>query len=216
MANTMDYEALRADIHHEEEDGVIIIMDESDSDITVDDLEERREINYHLTAPTAEWVASRFLWAPSISGDTETFSKILSKKLLRLDTNMFICLNRIIVLNAEDDDEEFILSKLDISDLDMPNYYDSLGLKWTYTNSIIINMTAIEKTAKALVDEDEILDYGDECKWGFLVTLLHELRHLGLEANPYLPEDEYPPSLFTEEEVEQWARDESERLFGSI
>ena len=41
------------------------------------------------------------------------------------------------------------------------------------------------------------------CIWE---TIFHELRHLMLDCNPLLPEDDYPVHLAAEEAVEAFAR----------
>lgn len=50
---------------------------------------------------------------------------------------------------------------------------------------------------------------------GILVTLLHEVRHLMLDSNPFLPEDIYPEELKDEDEVEAFARNAYDSL-GSL
>lgn len=185
------------------------VISESDSDILTDDYMELREINYHLIPPTAEWLKERFFFAPSVSDCSGEYVS----RLLRIDPNMFTCLNRIIFLHETEEDEEAVLRALDIADLDMPDYHGFLGLKWSYMNSVIINMTVIENESRKLVEEDKTLDFDAEVDWGVRVTLLHELRHLGLEANPFLDEDEYPKELFSESAVEEWAIEKAERLW---
>ena len=205
----MTTDELKTAILTSEVNDELLILSESDSDILTDDLIERREINYHLIPPTAEWLKERFLFAPSVSDCSGEYIS----RLLRVDPNMFTCLNRIIFMNETEEDEEAVLRALDIADLDMPDYYGFLGLKWTFINSVIINMTVIENEARKLAEEDEFLDFDAEVDWGVRVTLLHELRHLGLEANPFLDEDEYPKELFSESAVEEWAIEKAERLW---
>ena len=210
----MDLNALRRDILGESEE-VHAIIEQTEQDIIVDDFQEDREICYHLVQPTADWLAERFFWAPSIKGDTGVWSMKLAEILLQTDLNMFICLNRVIVMHDTEDDEAAVLKLFDEPDLDMPGYQEFLGLKWTYKSCVIVNLTAIESCVRELVEdvsrEGDFLSYDTEMKYGFVGTLLHELRHLGLEGNPYLSEREYPQELFSEEAVEQWARAECDK-----
>ena len=47
---------------------------------------------------------------------------------------------------------------------------------------------------------------------GILVTLLHEVRHLMLDSNSFLPEDIYPEEIKEEDEVEMFARNAYDNL----
>lgn len=58
----------------------------------------------------------------------------------------------------------------------------------------------------------EFFTYDREKEIGFLTTLLHEVRHLGLDCNVFLPEDEYPIRLQSEEAIEDWAREMFEKI----
>lgn len=213
----MDLRALREDIVSDAEDA-LAIMEQTEYDIVTDDYQEYRIILYHLIQPTIEWLSERFFWAPSVEGNTTEWTKILVEKLLETDPNMFICLNRIVILHEREEDEAAVLALYDVPDLEMPDYQGVLGLKWTYMSSVVINLTAVEASVREVVEaadrEGDYLDYETEMKYGFAGTLLHEIRHLGLEGNPYLPEEDYPQALFSEEEVEQWARSECDRIFG--
>lgn len=210
-------------IEEEESAGGAAIQAKSEEDVYIDDFKEDRYINFHLVPPTEEWLAKRFIWAPSISGPTEAWSRWLARYLLQSDPVMLMCLNRILITTNEEEDIEAVCDLLDKetaneSDGDsvciFPEMDGFIGMFWVYKSSVIINLTALRDCAKELAEENEDIgwNYGSELQCGFLMTLLHELRHLGLDSNIFLPESLYPLELSVEDAVEEWCRNEYERL----
>ena len=209
--NAMNLNALRDDLHRENESGATLaILSETEEDVLTSDFDEDRDIPYHLVPVTNDWLASRFLWTP----DAAPYRAKVECRLLQslqfaaqVDPNMFICLNRIILTTASDEDSEFIAKNMDVEECELPDYWKDLGTKWHYASSIIVNVSAIEEAAS------EELGLSDGEKNSLIlneisVTLLHELRHLGLECNPFLDESLYPDydDECSESYVEEWAR----------
>lgn len=205
-------EALRTDLEAEERNATLAILSSTEEDVFTDDFEEGREINYHLVKPTQDWLAARIWWAPSIQGNTETWTAWISDQLVGMEEmqDMLVCLNKVIITTDSDEDENAIVALMDdcedICDYLRPNL---LGIEWRDKSSVVINLEHIRNT----VDENcagwgpyYAAFYAEEIRECFLTTLYHELRHLGLECNPFLPKDAYPDSARSEFEVERWAK----------
>ena len=193
----------------------LVILKETETDVLTDDFDRDKHINYHLIPPTVEWLEERFYWAPSITGDTRAWTSYLANLLMRMDANMLICLNRIVFMQDEESDCEAVCTEMDSELCEFPYMGDDrLGIYWSSENSVIINLMAIKRCVEELMSEGfEYYSTEDvEMRRGVLITLFHELRHLGLD-NPFLPMDAYPVSEGTERAVEEWARDAYEQLF---
>lgn len=203
----MDYEKLKQDIYEEDAAQALAICEETDTDILVDDFENDKYINFHMVPPAEAWLAARFAWGPSFGEKTPVWTSHLSQYLMRIDPAMLVCLNRIIIIDGDQDIEPFtetLGTEDDFPDMDG----EILGRLWYYENSVVIDVSAIRAIAKQLVAQDlGVFVLSEEMERGFLVTLLHEIRHLGLDCNIFLPEDEYPLPLQSNEAIEEWARD---------
>lgn len=203
----MNYERLKQDIYEEDAAQTLAIREESDIDILVDDFENDKHINFHIVPPTEVWLAERFVWGPSFGEKTADWTAYLSQYLMRIDPAMLVCLNHIIIIDG-DQDVEPVVETLDTED-DFPNMDgEILGCLWYYENNVVIDVAAIRDASRQLVSGDPgAFALEDEMESGFLVTLLHVIRRLGLVCNIFLPEDEYPLPLQSNEAIEEWARD---------
>lgn len=214
----METSELRAAIHDFERENHHAILLESDTDITVDDFQKDTHIHYHLIPPTPEWLSSRILWGPSIQGALPEWSRFIADALMRIDPNMLICLNRVCILGAESDIEQICgMMNADIDGFpDKIDFEDSqyLGCLWSMETSIVINCHAI--LTGILENKADFFNGAKTLEQEFWLTLLHEIRHLGLNCNPLLPEDEYPDEFTSEDMVEEWAGDTYGHLFPSV
>ena len=77
-------------------------------------------------------------------------------------------------------------------------------------NSIIINLKNIEKVSKEL-NYDKYQE-NKETQIGLFSTLFHELRHLMLDTNIFLPETIYSAELASEENVEDFGNITAENM----
>lgn len=214
----MDLKALRASIRVEEACGSLAVRSDTGGDVETDDFYEDRRIRYHLVPPTLEWLRSRILWGESITGDLDIWSDAIANALLRIDPTMLICLNRICII-AEESDIEPLCNVMDANIEGFPEcmeFEDNkiLGCKWHLESSVIINITAIKAAVLEMADQSKgfYFDAEHEMKIGFMTTLFHEIRHLGMECNPFLPEDQYSKELCEETAVESWALSTFESL----
>ena len=227
----IDFHSLRRTIKKSEDAEELIICEESDEDILTDDLTEDqlRLINYHMVKPTAEWLRSLVFCGSSCKEEVERdYLDTSIRLLLNVDQNMLVTLRHIIFVASEDDMHE-ALKALDAEVYEWPEcvFFDGddvgecLGCFWRFQSAIIINIAAIRVESAALVEEYEFDDdywHEDESELvtvGVYETLLHELRHLGLD-NPFLDEDEYPIAEAAEDAVEDWAREAYEAALYSL
>lgn len=223
----MDLNALKADLHKENENTLEIIR-ETDEDIFTVDYELDKDLSYHIVSPTKEWLKSKFIYGQSVDPKYKNLENNICNLLLSIDQNMLINLNNIIFFGEDSDINQITDS---IIELDksydwkenqkiifkdslieywpeiISNEHETIGCYWFCQNSIIIDVRAIEISSSEIVEENKkdgfFTDLASEILIGIYTTITHEIRHLGLE-NPFLPEDEYPQSLKTEEKVEQW------------
>lgn len=206
-----DFDCLKAAILEDEKNDNLAILKNTPTDILVDDFCLDKLTNYHMVKPAVEWLKGRIVWAPSIVGNKEEWAEYIAKYLLLTDPAMLVCLNRIIITTEDESDIEAICDEMDAEDCEFPDIEGYVGLTWHFQNSVIINLTAIDSAEDELMDGFEskaCMQYRD-----FFTTLLHEIRHLGLDCNPYLPEDEFPEELRQEYNVERWAINEFESIF---
>lgn len=232
----MDLNALKADLHQENEKTLEIIR-ETDEDIYTVDYELDKDLFYHIVPPTKEWLKSKFIYGQSIDSKYKDLEDNICNLLLSIDQNMLINLNNIIFFGEESDINQIADSIINLDksyDWEenqkigfkdslieywpeiISDEHDIVGCYWYSQNSIIIDVRAIELSSSEIVEEDKKdgfnTNLANEILIGIYTTITHEIRHLGLE-NPFLPEDEYPLSLKTEEKVEQWGLEVYENFY---
>lgn len=210
----MDYNTLRQNIREEADKGTLEILSESETDILVFDYNDSKKINFHMVPPTGEWLSSRIVWGPSLTrSDTHAWTAYLAAYLHRIDPNMFVCLNRIIVID-DSVDCKAVANLLGVDEDNLPEVNeDIIGQLWFQENCVFVYVSALREATKEIIKDDPgYFTYDQEMEIGFLTTLLHETRHLGLDCNFLLPESEYPTSLQSEEAIEDWAREMFEKI----
>lgn len=140
------------------------------------------------------------------------------------DRNAFITLEELVVIWSEPDDEESF-EPTDFEDSELARlceeYGDEyaleigqglLGQLWFERNIAVVNMGEIVRAAEEVARENEDLwdpwfSFEKQVEMGFCTTVLHELRHLQMDTNILLPEEDYPVGLASEENVEAWCRE---------
>lgn len=206
----MDLNSLKNDILGENEES-LFILEEFKNDIITDDFYKGHIIPYHLIPPTKEWLKSRILWSKKITHSTKiTFENLFVNAAFNIDHNMFITLNNIIILdNANESDLEELCELTDCDEDDLPYFEKNyLGLKWNCQNSVIL---VLQRHKDCVENLDYFCDALRELKIGLCMTLIHELRHLGLDNNPFLSPEYKIDNINDEESVEQWTIDTFER-----
>lgn len=177
--------------------------------MTVDDLVQR----IHISSDMPEWCRA----------DRKALAEYLWKTC---DHNAFITLNEVVVVWSQPDDAGTYMSS-DFEDEQRKRlreeYSDEyayeigegvLGQLWFERNTVMINMGEIVRTADEIatenadvVDIDPFFSFENQVQTGFLTTVLHELRHLQMDTNIFLPEDTYPLELASENAVEEYCRE---------
>lgn len=209
--SAMNYEELRKEIYKYNNKSLAILEDTSE-DILTDDFDEDRCVNYHLCKPTEEWLRSRFFWTTGCQKDKERWEDVMVRCLLHsfLPPEMFVVLNRIIAVRTEGDYNE-VCKAMEVERCEFPDVLDPddsglLGVKWHTQNSIILDFNGIDTALQELAQEVGCVDIQDE-EEAVLITLLHEMRHLMLDNNPFDTFfEKLEPADFTEGAVENWAR----------
>ena len=177
--------------------------------MTVDDLVQR----IHISSDIPEWYQA----------DKKALAEYLWNAC---DHNAFITLEEVVVVWSELDIDE-TLEPSDFEDEQRKRLYEEysdeyaneigegvLGQLWFERNTAVINMGEVVRAADEvaaqntdLVDIDPFFSFENHVQTGFLTTVLHELRHLQMDTNIFLPEDMYPLELASEESVEEYCRE---------
>lgn len=191
------------------DDKGLVVWDDEDAKLlpvhfpeamTVDDLVQR----IHISSDIPEWCRA----------DRKALAEYLWKTC---DYNAFITLEEVVVVWSQPDDAGTYMSS-DFEDEQRKRlreeYSDEyayeigesvLGQLWFERNTAVINMGEIVRAADEvaaqnadLLDIDPFFSFDNQVQTGFLTTVLHELRHLQMDTNIFLPEDMYPLELASE------------------
>lgn len=200
------------------DDKGLVVWDDEDAKLlpvhfpeamTVDDLVQR----IHISSDIPEWYRA----------DKKALAEYLWNAC---DHNAFITLEEIVVVWSEQDNAE-TFEPSDFEDEQRKRLYEEysdecaseigegvLGQLWFERNTVVINMGEIVRAAEevtvqntGLVDIDPFFSFESQVQTGFLTTVLHELRHLQMDTNIFLPEDMYPLELASEGAVEEYCRE---------
>lgn len=200
------------------DDKGLVVWDDEDAKLlpvhfpeamTVDDLVQR----IHISSDIPEWYRA----------DKKALAEYLWNTC---DHNAFITLNEVVVVWSQPDDAGTYMSS-DFEDEQRKRLHEEysdeyayeigegvLGQLWFERNTAVINMGEIVRAADKvaienvdLVDIDPFFSFENQVQTGFLTTVLHELRHLQMDTNIFLPEDVYTLELASEISVEEYCRD---------
>lgn len=200
------------------DDKGLVVWDDEDAKLlpvhfpeamTVDDLVQR----IHISSDIPEWYRA----------DKKALAEYLWNAC---DHNAFITLEEVVVVWSEPDNAE-TLEPYDFEDEQRKRLHEEysdeyaneigegvLGQLWFERNTAVINMGEIVRTADEIatenadvVDIDPFFSFENQVQTGFLTTVLHELRHLQMDTNIFLPEDTYPLEFASENAVEEYCRE---------
>ena len=140
---------------------------------------------------------------------------------MEMDPNTFITMRHLVILprleNLKDYIQNMIPTKqvsslLNTAPLKCRNKTQPIGQLWNHANCAIVYLDNVKKVAAETVHENlGAWKSFHMCTWE---TIFHELRHLMMDCNPFLPEQDYPVHLASEEAVEAFCEEEYERIFG--
>lgn len=217
-------EIIESNIKEEVANGTMEILEQNLHSILVWDDENNKEIKFSFPEFLNEKTVRDAIYiSDTIPKKWKVDADELAKYLWRVcDRNSFITLSRIIVfwdpwiVDDEEDDSDPYRQKLeDETGDDYANYLAEaplLGQLWFERNIVAINAASIMVASKEV--EKENLNLGDpwfsvenQYHIGVLQTAIHELRHLQMDTNPFLPEDTYPVEESSEDAVEAYCRD---------
>ena len=206
-------------------------IEESDSNgILVWDDEDAKTIPFHfLEKMSPQSLSDRIYISPDIPAKYQINQALLADYLWNTcDRNAFITLDEVVVIWSEPNDPESF-EPSDFTDAGSKHLYekfgdeyayeislDFLGQLWFERNVVVINMGEIVRTAESIERHnsdicDPYFSLENQVLVGFLTTAIHELRHLQMDTNILLPEDEYPLSLCAEAAVEDYCREAFEK-----
>ena len=214
---TMDFQALKHDIRCEMEDRTLKILSEDENSITILDLadifaSEPKEITFtNPNAVNARWLRSHIWIHPKI---TELLKDDLVSGLLEMDLNTFITLRHLVIVPSLDDLKDYIKdtqiqSLLDTAPAKHRTKDNPIGQFWYQANCAIIFYNNVKHAAYDTICET-LSRWESFHMWE---TIFHELRHLMLDGNPFLPTSDYPVQLASEDAVEEFCREEYNRIF---
>ena len=141
-----------------------------------------------------------------------TFNKklIVDALLNKIDTNCLLTMKALFIIYDDRDRERLMALTNDEYALEIG--MDLVGVTWWERNICIVNANEIIAVAKEVHGDDKHY-LQQEVEIGLGTTIIHELRHLLLDTNILLPEDEYPIELASEEMVEEYCRNFYENHF---
>jgi hypothetical protein len=207
----MRAEEIKAALQELASDKEIEILQETDDGILVYDLEYGKEIAYNLNM-TVEKLIDKIYINPSIPKYCMPDKKKVAEYLIKhLPVDAFYTLNKICFVYGEEADCETLAQFFD-EDVDWAREVilsDNLGKMWFEYNSVLIDVKNIIESAEQIAREDRAMGWPSSERTDTMrqiaITLIHELRHLMLDTNIVLSEEEYPVNLSAEESVEHFA-----------
>lgn len=195
------------------------ILDITEESATYFDYNSDTEIEFRFEeACTDEHMRSLIHIGSGAANNKLTANYVIAvlKKAFGDDYFDAICtLSGIIIVSNEDEFKQMLKESIHTSD-EADEWYDweenqeYVGRMFTAHQIVFINENAVAKGAKELSFDK--YEERKEYEIGMLVTLIHEMRHLMLDTNPFLPEDEFPEELREEDAVENFARQAYENL----
>ena len=204
----------KADIIHSlkelESENEIEILECSRSSITIYDYQDGKEITYTFRRSKTS-LAQHIHISKKIPQKYRPNKEKLIQYLLALPEDVLLTLNEVWLLWNFDDYEDMV----DYHDVDSAwatDLYDEnvLGKMWFDQNTAIIDVQNIVKSALEIEEQDiamGLYGYADtDIKEQTVLTIVHEIRHIMMDTNLILPEDDYPIHLASETEVEDFAR----------
>lgn len=87
---------------------------------------------------------------------------------------------------------------------------ECIGLLWYEKNIVIVNIGLIIRASEEI--EDCVIPAAEHIEEGIITTIVHELRHLMVDTNYLLTEEECPSSECQEDAVEEYSRRFSDRF----
>jgi len=204
------------------DEGEIEILSEDEKSITVwDNSECGKELTFYFREHnTYRNLAKRVFISPTIPKVYKPFFTkhcVMKTLLEKIDPNCFMTMTALFIVWDDNKDNETDKFRSKLEDLTDDEYAHEigdglLGITWWERNVCIISASQIIHTVLEMYEEDDY-QFKEEVEIGFWTTVIHELRHLLLDTNIILPENEYPQELASEDNVEEYCRKHFENNF---
>ena len=206
----------------------IVILHEEAESISLFDEANGKELTYYFNEyVTPKNLAKRVYVSRLIPENYKGIfdkGRIVDALLNKIDRNCLLTMNALFIIHDNEGDEEDFEDNKDrialMEHVGGDEYASEVGLgnigvTWWEKNICIINAARIIATSQDTCEELDGNDYyvQKETEIGMWTTIIHELRHLLLDTNIILPEDEYPVELAVEEAVEEYCRAYYEGVF---
>lgn len=216
-------EAILENITEEVSLGTMEIIEQSEKSIRVWDHEVTKEIGFSfLEVLKTETIRDTIYVSKTIPQKWSIDADALAQYLWRVcDRNCFITLAGMYIFwdpcaldpYAENDPERRHL--VDVTGDEYAEYLAEppfVGQLWFERNIVIINAAYILDVSQEIAASNRDLhdpwfSVENQYQKGVLQTAIHELRHLQMDTNPFLPEDIYPISDSSEEAVEAYSQE---------
>lgn len=213
----------------------LTIEESSERRIVVWDNEDAKIIPFHfLEKMDASALSERIFVSKDIPDQFQVDKAALAEYLwASCDRNAFITLEELVIIWSEPDDPDtfepadFVDAETERLSEEYGDEYayeigkDYLGQLWFERNIVVINMGEVVRTAQEVAEAnqnigDPYFSLENQVLTCFLTTAMHELRHLQMETNIFLPEETYPSLLASEENVESYCLDAFENSIPDI
>lgn len=218
----MNKETTIKELTQDEQEGNGEILEQTDEYVMYFNENAGIETQYRFNeACTDDYVKSRIFVGETAQRKGFTPEYILSVLKKAFGEYYFeaVCvMSGIIVPSNEDEFDRFMNEASRTSD-NLSEWYDYESEseycgKMFYMHQIAyINEALHEQLAEEL--GDEIISAEREYETGIIISLIHEVRHLMLDCNQFISEDDIPLSENAEDAVEEFARTAYEKL-GSL
>lgn len=194
----------------------ISIEEETEDHITFFDEVRLKGLTYYFTENLSlESLKERVYISPLLI-DIVDVDAVLNYLITTVDKMCLLTLDRLYLTYNEDDYQHLYNYTGDEYALYILENESFVGITWVERNICIVDVNRVLKSAQEMAYLEASFDIVPKFNKELCVTVIHELRHLLLETNILLPEEEYPHSLGSEENVEVYGESFYEKHPGYI
>ena len=197
-----------------DEDNVEILEQTETHTLIFDMLDEKSVCFNYSEAINLNWLTNKIYINPKAKHKFNLNAKEIARiLLLNLPTEYFTTLSKVYFIYKYNDIRKIAKDIYEDEHSEVAFDYDEFfenqcGLMFWEHNCVFINLRVIEKVSKEVFPENP----SSEITRGLGSTVFHEFRHLLLDTNIFLSEDEYPKELSKEENVEEFGNETMENM----
>lgn len=215
----MDFETLRRSLKKDQKEGNGKILGENEKGISYYDYDTSCDddvLYFRKPEYCTKDELEKLIFVGNVADKRitpEFLANVLSDAYSGILDDMMAVLRGIAVISEDQDvkklSEAWNIDEDEIRDVEPTN---CIGVTWFQKRIAIIYEQAVIETSREIAKEDPSEPFGRIYLRGICSTAIHECRHVMLDCNPFLDEDEYPVYLQSEEEVEEFCRDRWDRI----